>query len=256
MSTPIDISEEAGVRYLHFGSEWVQGAMRIRKPNALELAYTREMMAGLLLRDGLADDTGNWPRKVLLIGLGAASLAKFIYHHCPQSRIQVVEIAPSVVAAARQFFRLPDEGARFSIQLGCGASFVMEKDARFDYILVDGYDRNARAGVLDTLPFYQTVRSRLSDQGLMAVNLFGRSKGYRASVERIFTAFDDRAIAFPSCDSGNVVAFGAAGDTVTRPASELRARALTLKTETGLDLLPTITRVEQAGNLPGGTLIL
>ena len=45
MNTPIDISEEAGVRYLHFGSDWVQGAMRIRKPDALELAYTREMMA-------------------------------------------------------------------------------------------------------------------------------------------------------------------------------------------------------------------
>lgn len=256
MSTPIDISEEAGVRYLHFGSEWVQGAMRIRKPNALELAYTREMMAGLLLRDGLTEDAGNWPRKVLLIGLGAASLTKFIYHHCPQSRIQVVEIASSVVAAARQFFRLPEESARFSIQLGCGASFVMEKDTRFDYILVDGYDRNARAGVLDTLPFYQAVRARLSDHGLMAVNLFGRSKGYKASVERIVAAFEDRAIAFPSCDSGNVVAFGAAGDAISRPIAELRERAQLLKTETGLDLLPTITRLEQAGNLPGGTLIL
>ena len=28
----VDISEEAGVRYLHFGSDWVQGAMRIARP--------------------------------------------------------------------------------------------------------------------------------------------------------------------------------------------------------------------------------
>ena len=70
MNPPIDISEEAGVRYLHFGSDWIQGAMRIRKPYALELAYTREMMAGLLLRDGLAADGAHWPRKVLIIGLG------------------------------------------------------------------------------------------------------------------------------------------------------------------------------------------
>jgi spermidine synthase len=47
----IDISEEAGVRYLHFGSSWVQGAMRIARPWALELDYTREMMLPLLLRD-------------------------------------------------------------------------------------------------------------------------------------------------------------------------------------------------------------
>jgi hypothetical protein len=43
----VDISEETGVRYLHFGSDWIQGAMRIARPWSLELAYTREMMAGL-----------------------------------------------------------------------------------------------------------------------------------------------------------------------------------------------------------------
>lgn len=254
MSTPIDISEEAGVRYLHFGSDWIQGAMRIRKPNALELAYTREMMAGLLLRDGLVEDAGQWPKKVLIIGLGAASLAKFVHHHCPQARITVVEIAPSVVAAARQFFKLPEEDARFSIHLGCGAQYVMEKDQTWDYILIDGYDRNARAGALDTLPFYLAVRSRLSANGLMAVNLFGRSRGYKASVERILAAFDDRVLAFPSCDSGNVVAFGAVGEPIERPMDELRKRARLLKAATGLDLGPTITRLEQSGSVPGGVL--
>ncbi len=46
----IEVSEEAGVRYLHFGSPWVQGAMRIARPWSLELEYTRDMMMALLLR--------------------------------------------------------------------------------------------------------------------------------------------------------------------------------------------------------------
>ena len=45
MNPPIDISEEAGVRYLHFGSDWIQGAMRIRSPRKLELANQRELAA-------------------------------------------------------------------------------------------------------------------------------------------------------------------------------------------------------------------
>lgn len=251
MSTPIDISEDGGVRYLHFGSEWVQGAMRIRRPNALELAYTREMMAGLLLRDG-----ANWPRTTLVIGLGAASLTRFLYHHCPQTRIQVVEIEPRVVAAACQFFKLPPEDERLSILVGDGARYVLETDRKFDLILVDGFDRHARAGALDTAPFYAAARARLSDQGLMSTNLFGRSRGFRASVERIIKAFDDRAIAFPSCDSGNVVAFGAEGERIEVPVAELRERARGLKEKTGLDLGPTVSRLEQAGSLPGGRLIL
>ena len=251
MSTPIDISEEAGVRYLHFGSDWVQGAMRIRRPNALELAYTREMMAGLLLRG-----TDDWPRHALLIGLGAGSLTRFLYHHCPQTCIEVVEIEPRVVAAARQFFRLPPADARLSIHVGDGARYVLENERRFDLILVDGFDRNARAGALDTAPFYAAARTRLTERGLLSVNLFGRSRGFRASMERITHAFDGRALAFPSCDSGNVVAFAAEGERVDAPIADLRARARALKEATGLDLGPTVTRLEQAGSLPGGRLVL
>ena len=74
----IDISEEAGVRFLHFGSSWIQGAMRIARPFALELDYTREMMTPLLLHDE------DWPRKVLQIGLGAAGgIGKTIHLYTP-----------------------------------------------------------------------------------------------------------------------------------------------------------------------------
>jgi spermidine synthase len=250
MSTPIDISEQAGVRYLHFGSEWIQGAMRLRNPNALELTYTREMMAGLLLKPD------HWPRNALLIGLGAASLTRFLYHHCPQTRLHVVEIEPRVVAAARQFFHLPEDDRRLKITIADGARHIFEPGPRYDCILVDGYDRNARAGALDTEPFYLAVRSRLSDHGLMAVNLFGRSRGYKASLERILRAFDDRALAFPSCDSGNVIALASSGDPLSLSLAEIRERAQALKTRTGLDLLPTVTRLEQAGSLPGGRLLL
>jgi spermidine synthase len=251
MSTPIDISEDAGVRYLHFGSEWVQGAMRIRRPNALELAYTREMMAGLILRE-----PDEWPENALVIGLGAASIARVLYHHGPATRIEVVEIEPRVVAAARQFFRLPPEGERFAIHVGDGARHVLESAAHFDCILVDGFDRHARAGALDTAPFYAAAHARLSWRGLLAVNLFGRSRGFRASVERIASAFDGRSIAFPSCDSGNVVAFAASGEPIDLSVVELRERARALKARTGLDLGPTVTRLEQAGSLAGSRLRL
>jgi spermidine synthase len=251
MSTSIDISEHKGVRYLHFGSEWVQGAMRIRRPHDLELAYTREMMAGLLLRED-----GHWPRSALVIGLGAGSLVKFCRQHLPACRLQVVEIEPRVVAAARQFFALPAEDTHLSIAVADAADYVLAHERHYDCILVDGYDGQARAGALDTLPFYQACRARLSDAGLLALNLFGRSRGYRVSLERLIAAFDDRVLAFPSCDSGNLVAFAAAGEAVRASLAELRERAEALRERTGLDLRDTLSRIERAGTLPGGELVL
>ena len=68
----IAVSEERGVRMLHIGGDAIQSAMRLSAPDALELEYTREMLACLLWRDWAL-----WPRSVLLIGLGAGSLSAF-----------------------------------------------------------------------------------------------------------------------------------------------------------------------------------
>lgn len=245
----IDVSEEAGVRMLHFGSDWVQGAMRIARPWSLELAYTREMMAGLLLREAL-----DWPRSALLIGLGAGSLAKFLYRHRPDCRITVVEINPQVEIVARQCFKLPDDPRRLAVVIGDGADYMLARDTAFDYILVDGFDPDARAGALDTLPFYQACRARLAPQGLLAVNLLGRNKGFAGSVERIRAAFDNRVAVFPSCDSGNTIAFANGGDPVDAAMDDLREAAAALKRATGLDLAPTLARLQLAHPLPGGRL--
>ncbi len=249
---PIEVSEDAGVRYLHFGSDWVQGAMRIRRPNSLELQYTREMMACQLLRQD-----SSWPRRALLIGLGAASLTKHFFHYLPHTHFTVVEINPRVVAATRQFFKLPDEvDGRFEVVVGDGAAYVAESEERFDAILVDGFDPDARAGVLDTLVFYRHCRELLSEQGLFVTNLLGRSRGFAASVERIREAFEQRVLVFPSGDSGNTIAFAATGEPVEVSTDELKERAEALKEESGLNLLPTLTRIHEAGQLSGGKLSL
>src|SRR4051794_19647008 len=66
---PVTLSEQDGARYLHFGTEWVQGAMRIRKPDWPELEYAQQMMAWMLFVDA--------PRAIAQLGLGAATLTKF-----------------------------------------------------------------------------------------------------------------------------------------------------------------------------------
>ena len=243
------VSEEAGVRYLHFGSHWIQGAMRVARPWSLELDYTREMMAVLLLRPD-----ADWPRSALLVGLGAASVAKFLHRHRPAARITVVEIEAEVVHVARQHFKMPEEDARFRVVIDDGAEFIQMTDSRYDLILVDGFDEHARTGLLDTLPFYLNCKARLSDAGLLVTNLLSKRKGVRKSMDRITEAFDGRAVSFPSCDSGNVVAFAATGNPVSHSLSELKSSARKLLAETSLNLQPTIARLEQANQCPGGKL--
>lgn len=236
--TPIDISEEEGIRYLHFGSEWIQGAMRIRRPIDLQLEYTRHMLFGLLLRPS------PWPARILLIGLGAGSLTKFCYWRLPLADITTVEIDAGVWSVARHMFKLPEEDRRLHVTIADGIDFIQTPGPQYDYILVDGYDARARAGALESQAFYTACRSRLGQDGILTTNLFGRSRKYTGPLGRLSAAFDSRALALPSCQSGNVVAMAGISPAEIPEQAELRIRAKALKTSTGLDLLDAVKRLD------------
>jgi spermidine synthase len=75
-----------------------------------------------------------------------------------------------------------------------------------DALQVDLYDEHAAAPVLDTPDFYRHCRDLLSPQGVMTVNLFGRSSSYPASVEKICAAFGEDAVwAFKPTREGNAI---------------------------------------------------
>ncbi|MCM2326993.1 MAG: fused MFS/spermidine synthase [Lysobacter sp.] len=243
----IEISEAGGVRHLHFGSELVQGAMRIARPWALELEYTREMMLPLLLHAGAA-----WPRSVLQVGLGAASFTRFLHRHRPKARVTVVEISPAVVAAARQFFKLPDESPRLAIEIADGHDWLAAATRRFDLILVDGFDAEGRAGMLESLPFYLNARSRLNAGGMLATNLLTRSRSVAPVARRLREAFEGRVAVLPPCGAGNTVAIAARDGEIRLEPSELRDPARRLKEETGLDLSAILERLGPDVTSAGG----
>jgi spermidine synthase len=231
----ITISEEKGVRFLHLGTPWVQGAMRIARPWALELEYTCDLMLPLLLRQP------PWPASVLQVGLGAASVTKFLYRHRPDARITVVEILPEVVTAARQYFGLPEDRDRIRIAISDARDYVAGVRERFDLVQVDGFDANGNPGKLDTASFYRDCYKALARDGIMAVNLLTRRRGVEASVERIRQAFGERVSVVDPSEAGNTVVLAIRGQSASS-RDELRGPAAQLKTETGLNLLPALSR--------------
>jgi spermidine synthase len=234
--TSIEISEERGVRYLHFGTPWIQGAMRIARPWSLELEYTREMMMPLLLRTD-----PQWPGSVLQVGLGAASLTKFLYRYRPDASLCIVEILPEVVAAARQFFKLPNDPARLAIEIADGYDYLAVHRARFDLILVDGFDGKGRTGRLDSASFYLNCRQRLNRGGIMAINLLRRS--VKTSVERMREAFGEHVLVLPTNDAGNTIALAGRGPSRRASLAGLPDSVLSLKAETGLNLSASVARL-------------
>ncbi len=233
----IQVSEEKGVRYLHFGSRWVQGAMRIGRPWALELEYTRLMMMPLVAHPG-----GDWPASVLQIGLGSASFTRFLHRHRPGARITVVEILPEVVAAARQFFKLPED-ERVRIEIAEGHDWLIGTRRKFDLILVDAFDAKGRSGMIDSEPFYINCRDHLARGGMASFNLMTRTRAAAPAIARIRAAFGERTWVLPQSEAGNLAVVAGVEPPTEQSLAALRVAARLLKDSTGLNLLPALTGV-------------
>ena len=195
----VTLSEQDGVRFLHFGTEWVQGAMRLRKPDWLELEYAQQMMAWMLFNPQ--------PQRIVQLGLGTGALTKFCYRQFPQASVTAIELNPSVITICESMFKLPPNDERLSVIEMDAMDFVNDSDnhGTIDCLQVDLYDATARGPVLDTPEFYVACARCLTAHGIMTVNLFGDHPSYVKNLKAMRFAFD-QVISLPEVHDGNVVA--------------------------------------------------
>jgi spermidine synthase len=217
------VTEKFGVRSLHIGSDTIQSSMRIARPNDLELAYTRSMMTFLLFRER--------PARVLMIGLGGGSLAKFIYHRMPETATEVIEISAQVVAIARRLFGVPAADDRLVVRVCDGAEFVAREGPAFGVILVDGYDGDSQVAELSSRAFYEDCGRRLDAGGVLVVNLWGSDRRFNEYLQRIEAAYPTGTLCLPAEKPGNVIVLAFRDrprnprwDELERRAGELTAR--------------------------------
>jgi spermidine synthase len=225
---PVTFSEERGVRFLHFGTEWVQGAMRISKPDRIELEYAQQMMAWLLFLET--------PKRVVQLGLGAAALTKFAYRFLPRAHVEAVELNPAVVVAARTMFALPHDDARLTVHETDAWDFVNDRanHGTIGALQIDLYDATARGPVHDTVAFYRAVRACLTGAGVATINLFGDHPSFERNMKHLNAAFDGRVIALPEVHEGNRIALAFSGPAIEIPYAALVGRAQFIEDKLGL----------------------
>lgn len=228
--TPATLSEYDGVRFLHLDSIWVQGAMRIRKPQQLELEYVQRMMAWMLWRESAAVNEGH----AIQLGLGAAAITRFC-HKVLRMRTTAVEINPTVISACRAWFHLPEDDARLTVFNADAAQWLREAEPQQAQVLnVDLYDHDAASPVLDDEAFYAGCHALLAEGGLMTVNLFGRDASFARSAARIARVFgSDQVWSLAPTKEGNTIVVAARGVQVPE-REELERRAATIESSFSL----------------------
>ena len=242
----VAVSESRGVRTLHVGGEAIQSAMRLDDPFALELDYTRCMMAFLLFHPA--------PRRALMIGLGGGSLAKFFHRRLGGLRTQVLEYDERVIATARALFHVPPDDARLRIEHGDGVEALAPECC--DLLVVDGFEDEATPSALVSQAFFDAAWCALEEPGALVMNFMNDDPQFDRNLQRIERAFGGAVIAFQSLRDPNIVVLGLKGGPPGVEWRELRARAAVLERKYGLPFTRYVERLRSMNRWSAGELLI
>jgi len=221
----IEIVDTKGVRALHFGSGSRQSTMLLSDPHQLNSLYARAMMGLLLFNES--------PQDILMIGLGGGTITKYLLQQFPQCKINVVEFRRSVLKIACSHFGLPLD-PRLKVKIGCGAEHVNRQSllyfGRHDLIMIDAFDHEGMAPEVSSERFFDGCRTLLTDEGLLAINLWGTDKDlFKQVAWNMGKVFEWRILFLPVRKRGNIIGF-AFGKDMPRPTmKELQLKAIKLE---------------------------
>ncbi|MEE3332348.1 MAG: hypothetical protein VX246_15885 [Myxococcota bacterium] len=115
------------------------------------------------------------PRKTLVIGNGTLSSVPKVYPH--SGTVTSVELDGAVLEAGRRFFTDPAMLAgldNWELKVDDGRHFLRKTEDRFDLIIVDvPSPLTIQEATMHTIEFYELADSRLTDTGVIAVQLSG-----------------------------------------------------------------------------------
>lgn len=183
--TTVLVTREGPYRILRFrgaDGDVEQSRCDERQPDHLYHEYSRMQLLGLLY--------GPPPDKVLVVGLGGASLPKALAAAVPGVQVDSVEIDPVVAEAARRFF-FYREGPRVRTFVEDARTFATHAEGGYDLVFLDAFAGDEIPYPLRTREFYQQVRGLLAPGGRVVANLMRRSELYlrdRATFASVFPA--------------------------------------------------------------------
>lgn len=235
----MEVIDQDGLRSLYFGTRARQSSMRLADPAELVLEYTRGMLAALLFQPQ--------PQRILLIGLGGGSLARFLLRHLPAAQIDCVETRAGVVDLARRYFALP-ESPRLTLHLGDGAEFLhAAPDGGYDLILVDAFDSSGVHPSVCSRQFHADCRRALNDAGVLSINLWiTPGSGSKDILKDMLRGFGNPVLRLPVEERANLIALAPVRSVSRKDLKALREPARALAERFRLDFPRQLRRLEHA----------
>lgn len=160
-------------RILYAGQATPQSGITLDDPHVLLFDYIQRMFEVALSVQ---------PKRVLILGGGAYSLATALLTLACVRRVDVVEIDAALPNIAREFFRAPEDFSRLRTIIDDGAHYIATARGNYDLVIIDAFQEYTIPVTLIDEKAMAQYRSRLSKNGLIVMNYIGYARGDSAKV--------------------------------------------------------------------------
>lgn len=127
-----------------------------------------------------------------MIGLGGATVPKYLQKYYPDLEITNVELDDVIVRVAKDFFNFVETPTNKTVVMD-GRRFLTRSSEKYDLIFLDAYYGAYIPFHLLTAEFLQIVKDHLTENGVVVSNTWSSQKLYRsesATYASVFKYFD------------------------------------------------------------------
>ena len=150
-------------------------SMNPNKPLDLVIDYTEFFHLGMLFNPSASN--------VLFVGGGGFTGPKNFLALYPDTKVDVIEIDPGVVEAARTYFDLQDD-PRMNIFVDDARKHLSTFDKKYDVVVLDAYAANYVPYHLMTDEFFEILEERMESDGVVVSNVIGSIEGDNSKLAR------------------------------------------------------------------------
>jgi spermidine synthase len=164
------------------GTDPIQSAMNLAKPEELVLSYTRHIMAALPVAENL--------KRILIVGLGGASMQRYLHRLLPDATTETAELDPEIRDIAAKYFFF-EEDDRQIVHMGDGRRFIEDSKDKYDVIFLDAFSATSIPYRLTTQEFLKAVKAHLTEGGVACANLWDGSADFPDQMKTYSTIFPE-----------------------------------------------------------------
>lgn len=195
---PIEVIEfKQAIRTLHFGNDTQQTAMFLYNSVVLIHKYSQAILTPLCWLN---------PQKVLILGLGAGSIAKYLLNFYPDIHLNSVDLRPEVIKIAHQYFNLPNPDKNFKIYTSSAEDYLnTQSKSNYDLILVDLFLTSKGKDItVDISKNIEQFSDLLKPSACLCINIIGCEYINYPALDKLRSIFHYNIYAIP-VEQSNVI---------------------------------------------------